>query len=121
MPNGHPSEPRLHLGHKLKQVGQSVQSLASRESLTELTTMLDFPRRIRKHPYRMLAAAVGTGFVLGGGLYSMAARRVLGLAFQFGLRIAAVPILKQQLSALMTGTNSHCNPIPTDNKQGDTP
>jgi hypothetical protein len=41
----------------------------------------------------MVAAALGVGYVLGGGLFSGLTFRLVGL----GVRLAAIPLVKHQL------------------------
>jgi hypothetical protein len=51
---------------------------------------------LARHPYAMVAGAVGLGFVLGGGLFTRLTARIVGA----GLRVAAVsmmPLLEKEL------------------------
>ncbi|MCL2178370.1 MAG: hypothetical protein FWC28_05470 [Proteobacteria bacterium] len=48
---------------------------------------------IRKRPYTSLALALGTGYVLGGGLTSRTTVRVLSL----GLKLAMIPFVQDKL------------------------
>ena len=57
---------------------------------------IDLRGRVERHPYAMVAAALGVGYVLGGGLFSALTFRLLGL----GVRVAAVPVVKNQLLGL---------------------
>ena len=50
---------------------------------------------MQRHPYAMVAAAVGVGSVLGR-LFSSLTFRLLGV----GVRVAAIPLVKQQLLGL---------------------
>jgi hypothetical protein len=109
-----------HLGSKLKQVGASLQELASKETVDELRQLLSLSRRMEQHPYRTLAAALGTGYVLGGGLFSPATRRLVGAGLKIGLRVAAVPLLKQQLSELLFGSNEDEQRNRSPNQEGET-
>lgn len=52
--------------------------------------------KVEKSPYTMLAAAVGIGYVVGGGLLTPTTFRV----FQLGFKLASVPIIKNSLFAL---------------------
>jgi hypothetical protein len=52
--------------------------------------------RVQRHPYAMVAAALGVGYVLGGGLFSSLTFRLVGL----GVRVAALPLVKDQLLGL---------------------
>jgi hypothetical protein len=71
-----------------------------RETLRET---LDIEGRVRRHPYGMLAGALGIGFVLGGGLSTRLAVRVLGAGLRIGLA-ATLPILKEKLIESVTET-----------------
>jgi len=61
-----------------------------------LVDAADLPGRVQRHPYGMLAAALGVGYVLGGGLFTPLTRRMLRL----GLRLAALPLVKDELLGL---------------------
>jgi hypothetical protein len=52
--------------------------------------------RVRRHPYAMVATALGVGYVLGGGLFSSLTFRLVGL----GVKVAAIPLVKDQLLGL---------------------
>ena len=76
---------------------------------------LDLPRRVKTNPYGTLAAAVGVGYVLGGGVFSSTTRRLVGLGLRVGLRLGALAFLKQQLISFVDGANGvkpHSNPQP---------
>ena len=68
----------------------------ARSTFEDLGQAIDLRGRVNRHPYAMVAAAVGVGYVLGGGLFSSLTFRLLGL----GVRVAAVPLVKQQLLGL---------------------
>lgn len=59
--------------------------------------VLDLKGRMDRHPYATMAAAVGLGYVLGGGLFS----RLTAQALRIGARAVLVPLLKAQLSEAM--------------------
>ena len=65
-------------------------------SVEELGRTLDLRGRVDRHPIGMVFAAMGVGYVLGGGLFSPFTARLL----KIGVRLALVPILKSQLGAL---------------------
>jgi len=56
-------------------------------------------RQIQEHPIRSLAAALGIGFVLGGGLSSRFTASIVAT----GLRMAVVPLIVESLVALGDG------------------
>ncbi len=98
---GGPAEARQRLERKVERVQTSLRELASRESVRELRQALDIERRARRHPYGMLAAALGIGFVLGGGLFSRLGRGMVGTGVGLGLRASAVPFIERELVALL--------------------
>lgn len=64
---------------------------------------LAIEQRTRRHPYGMVAAALGIGFVLGGGLSSRLAKRIVGAGLALGLRVSAMPFIEKELVALLAG------------------
>jgi hypothetical protein len=56
----------------------------------------DIQGRLRRNPYAMVAGAVGIGFVLGGGLFTRLAARILGSGLRIGL-MAALPVLQKEI------------------------
>jgi predicted lysophospholipase L1 biosynthesis ABC-type transport system permease subunit len=54
-------------------------------------------RRLERSPYGTVAAALGIGYVLGGGVFSPLTARALGLGLRLGLRLVVLPILTEQL------------------------
>lgn len=57
---------------------------------------------LERNPYGVVAAAVGIGFVLGGGLFTRLTGRIVGAVFRVGLT-AALPFLQEELLASVTG------------------
>ena len=62
---------------------------------------LDIQGRVKRNPYGTVAAAVGIGYVLGGGLFSPLTARIVGLGLRIGLRLAVLPLLKQEMAELV--------------------
>jgi len=62
-------------------------------------------RQTREHPGRFVAAAVGVGYVLGGGLFSRLTARIVGTAIRIGLRTALLPLVTEGLFVL--GQKTH--------------
>jgi hypothetical protein len=60
-------------------------------------------RQTREHPMRSLAAAMGVGFVLGGGLFSRVTARIVSAGLRVGLRMAVVPLMARTLVTLGEG------------------
>lgn len=83
-------------------------------------------RETRKHPIRTVAAAVGVGFVLGGGLFSRVGARLLLAGARTGVRMAVVPFIAQSLAALAEELIAPSAPpidvggAPTKSQQGKT-
>ena len=69
----------------------------ARTAATDLYEQLDVEGRVRRNPYGMMAAALGIGFVLGGGLTTGLGRRLLGLGMKTGIRLVLVPLLADEL------------------------
>jgi hypothetical protein len=87
-------------------VGQRVDRLndsaheawtRTRAAAKDLKETLDIDGRVDRHPYGSLAAALGIGYVLGGGLFSPLTARIVGLGIRMGLRLAAIPFLQREL------------------------
>jgi hypothetical protein len=114
--NGRPATPRRQPGDAMAQIGTSLQTLASKESIEDLRQRLDLPRRMRTNPYGTLAVALGAGYVLGGGLFSSPTRRLLGVGLKVGLRLGALALLKQQLSLMIGEADQRANRNSTHNQ-----
>jgi hypothetical protein len=65
-------------------------------SMENLSRSLDLRGRVERHPLGMMFAALGVGYVLGGGLFSPVTGRLL----KVGVRLALVPLIKSQLGVL---------------------
>lgn len=63
---------------------------------------VDLKRELDQHPYGALAAAVGVGYVLGGGFFTPLTERVAKLVLKAGIRAALVPFVAAQLTDLLT-------------------
>ncbi|MEP6652999.1 MAG: hypothetical protein ABJA82_06545 [Myxococcales bacterium] len=66
----------------------------SSDSLSLATTALT--DRLERNPYAVVAAAVGVGYVLGGGLFTRLTARIVGTALRMGIT-ATLPFLKEEL------------------------
>ena len=62
-----------------------------------LRETFDIEGRLQRNPYRMVAGAVGIGFVLGGGLFTRLTAKILGAGLRIGL-MAALPTLEKQIN-----------------------
>jgi hypothetical protein len=80
---------------RVDHIGAGAQQLwgEARSAVHDLNETLDLRGRVRRHPYGTLAAAVGIGYVLGGGLFSSMTARLVRL----GIRLAALPVVRAEL------------------------
>lgn len=83
------------IGQRVDQIGSDAQHLwdNARGAVTDLRDTMDLRGRVERNPYLMMAAAVGVGYVLGGGLFTRTTGRILRL----GVRLAALPMVKDEL------------------------
>ncbi len=70
---------------------------------------------VKRHPYRSVAAAVGIGYALGGGIFTPLTSRLLRLGLRIGVRTALLPILKAELSELAEAFTSRKDSSTTTN------
>lgn len=96
--NGASSPEPSGVGQRVSELTDAAQRLVdnAKGTLDELNAAVDLPGRVQRHPYGMVAAAFGVGYVLGGGLFTPFTARVLRL----GLRLAALPLVKDELLGL---------------------
>jgi len=66
----------------------------------DLTPRADLEGEVRRHPYGTVAAALGIGYALGGGIFTPLTSRLVRLGLRIGIRAALLPILKTQISEL---------------------
>jgi len=71
-------------------------------SMENLSRSIDLRGRVERHPIGMMFAALGVGYVLGGGLFSPMTGRLL----KVGMRLALVPLIKSQIGGLAGGSDS---------------
>ena len=99
-PRGNGGAPGL--GERLDKAGQAAGQTWSRarDTYTDLRATVDLPGRVERHPYGTLAAALGIGYLLGGGLFTPLTGRIVGLGLRVGLRLAVLPLIKDEISDL---------------------
>lgn len=96
----------------IEEISSSAQRIVdeTRGIATDISAVLDIPGRMARHPYGMLLAAAGVGYVLGGGLFSSFTFSLL----RMGARVALVPLVKGQIlplaEAALTGSLSNNPP-----------
>ena len=91
------------LGKRIEKVGHTAEHVwdRTRDSVSDIRDALDIPGRVERHPYGTVAAAVGIGYVLGGGLFSPLTASIVRLGVRIGLRLAVLPLLKQEMAELV--------------------
>ncbi len=67
-----------------KDVNDALNSAAAAVGLSE---------QVEKSPYAMIGAALGVGYVLGGGLFTPTTARLMRL----GLKLAKVPVVQDKI------------------------
>ena len=70
------------------------------------TAAVDLGGRVQRHPFAMVLGALGLGYLLGGGLFSP----LTGRLPRVGARIALIPLVKSQLSALAASATPYPEP-----------
>ena len=93
-----PQPPHPSVAERAEQLGESAQHLLSnaRGAVADLSQALDLKGRVDRNPYAMLGAALGVGYVLGGGLFTPLTGRI----FKVAVRLAAVPFIKDELVSM---------------------
>jgi hypothetical protein len=74
----------------------------TRDVFSDLGQSLDIKGRINRHPYGTLAAAVGVGYVLGGGFFTPLTARILRLGMKIGVRLAVLPLLNDEAASVIS-------------------
>ncbi len=55
--------------------------------------------QIDEHPGRTVAVALGTGYLLAGGLFSRLTARLMRLGMRIGFRVGGTPLVTQVLAS----------------------
>lgn len=93
--NGAHGDQRPGLGERVGHISSSAQQVwtEARDVVSELKEAVDLRRRMEEHPYAMLGAAAAVGYILGGGLLTS----MTGTLIRLGLKVAALPLIKEEL------------------------
>ncbi len=85
-------------GQRVDRIGTEAQQLFTdtRGAVADLGATLDLKGRVERNPYGMIAAALGVGYILGGGLFTPTTARLIRL----GVRLSALPFVKDELMAM---------------------
>jgi hypothetical protein len=96
--NGHAGAQGPRVGERVDQLGSSAQQFFTdaRGAVHDLGAGLDLKGRVQRNPYGMVAAAIGVGYVLGGGLFTPLTARML----RVGVRLAMLPFVKDELMGM---------------------
>jgi hypothetical protein len=101
--NGRAADDGVHsIGQRLDRVSGSAQEAwgQTRDAFSDLSDAIDIKGRVRRQPYGTLAAALGIGYVLGGGIFTPLTSRIVRLALRIGVRAAFLQLLKDQVAGL---------------------
>lgn len=102
MANGRTEDPSKTIGQRAASVSDSAQQAwdRTRDAVTDLKRAADIDGRVRRNPYGTVAAALGIGYVLGGGIFTPLTGRIVSLGLRLGIRLALLPMMKDQISEL---------------------
>lgn len=77
--------------------------------------------KVEKAPYAMIAAALGVGYVVGGGLFTSTTTRLV----QLGMKLAAIPQVRDRLldvaEAAIDGVLQQAQPDDKEDEAGEPP
>jgi hypothetical protein len=92
-----------NLGRRAEKVGTAAEQVwdRTRDSFSDLGDALDIKGRVDRHPYGTVAAALGIGYVLGGGLFTPLTGSIVRLGMRIGMRLAVLPLLRQEIAQLV--------------------
>lgn len=79
---------------------------AARRSWDSLNQRLELGARIERHPLRAVAVALAAGYLLGGGLFTRLTGRVLLGGVRVGIRLAALPFVREEILDLVESASS---------------
>ena len=91
------------VGRRVEKVGHTAEQVwdRTRESVSDFGEALDIQGRVDRNPYGTVAAAIGIGYVLGGGLFTPLTGRIVRMGLAVGMRLAVLPMLKREVAELM--------------------
>jgi hypothetical protein len=96
------SERKTGSGGKSEQLGDAAEEMwdRTRDAVDDLKRVTDIQGHVSRHPYGTVAAALGIGYVLGGGIFTPLTSRIVALGLRIGVRMALLPLLQDQISEL---------------------
>jgi hypothetical protein len=91
------------VGKRVERVGHTAEQVwdRTRDSVSDFGEALDIKGRVDRNPYGTVAAAIGIGYVLGGGLFTPLTGRLVRLGLGIGMRLAVLPLLKREVAELI--------------------
>ncbi len=97
-----PNAPNGHAGEGPGWVNESAHKAwdRTRGAVAELKRAAAIEERVNRNPYGSVAAALGIGYVLGGGIFTPLTSRIVSLGVRIGVRLALLPMLKDEISVL---------------------
>ena len=98
---------RAHIDHASRSAEQAW--VHAREAVTDLRDAIDLQGLTSRHPVGTVAAALGLGYVLGGGLFTRFTARVIGFGVRVGLRLAVLPVIKDEIVGIAAAIASPSN------------
>ncbi len=71
-------------------------------SLSSARASLDanLRQRMEENPFGVIGLALAAGYIAGGGLFTPLTARLLGLGVRLGLRMAVLPVIRQEIAGL---------------------
>lgn len=98
--NGHApapaaEEPRESQTWQPPELAETVVEAAknANSALNGVADAIGLTEKVEKAPYAMLAAALGAGYVVGGGLFTPTTARLLRL----GMKLTSIPAVRERL------------------------
>lgn len=87
------------MGQRLDHVSATAEQAwgRTRDAFADLRETLDIDGRVDRHPYGTVAAALGIGYVLGGGIFTPLTARIIGLGLRLGMRMAVLPYITDEV------------------------
>lgn len=78
-----------------QELGEQLKDLAhhANSALNGVADATGLTGKVEQNPYGMMAAALGVGYVLGGGLFTPTTMRLL----RMGAKLATIPLVRDRL------------------------
>lgn len=83
-----------------KKISPPISSVGA--AVSDFSRALHVSRRVQQHPYGTLAAALGVGYVLGGGLFTRLSARIAKLVALVGVELVTRPLIEGAIASAKT-------------------